>query len=117
LKHHLAGAEKDVLACTAVPIEVKAQMWDIVASLQQKLVKKTQTTEFEKHINVIAESADEAEKRKMSSEADGAANLFKRKNNQATINSIFKLMMHAWILLLSFTTMLFLSMQSRVKNL
>jgi hypothetical protein len=26
----------------------------------------------------------------MSSEADGAANLFKRKNNQATINSIFK---------------------------
>jgi hypothetical protein len=37
----LDGTQKDVVACTAVPIEVKAQMWDVVASLQQKLVKKT----------------------------------------------------------------------------
>ncbi|KAK2426072.1 hAT dimerization domain-containing protein [Trifolium repens] len=56
LKHHLAGTQKDVVACTAVPIEVKAQMWDVVASLQQKLVQKTQTAEFEEQIDVIAES-------------------------------------------------------------
>jgi hypothetical protein len=90
LKHHLAGTNKDVEACPTVPIEVKVQMWDVVASLQQKLAKKTQTAEFEEQINVIAESADEAGKRKLSADADGASNLFKRKNNQTTINSIFK---------------------------
>jgi hypothetical protein len=36
LKHHLAGTNKDVEACPTVPIEVKVQMWDVVASLQQK---------------------------------------------------------------------------------
>jgi hypothetical protein len=90
LKHHLAGTNKNVEACPTVPIEVKVQVWDVVASLQQKLAKKTQTAEFEEQINVIAESADEAGKRKLSADADGASNLFKRKNNQTTINSIFK---------------------------
>jgi hypothetical protein len=36
LKHHLAGTNKNVEACPTVPIEVKVQMWDVVASLQQK---------------------------------------------------------------------------------
>ncbi|KAK2437233.1 hAT dimerization domain-containing protein [Trifolium repens] len=62
LKHHLAGTQKDVVVCTAVPIEVKAQMWDVVASLQQKLVKKTRTAEFEEQIDVIGESADHYKK-------------------------------------------------------
>jgi hypothetical protein len=33
---------------------------------------------------------DEAGKRKIYADGNGAANLFKRKNNQTTINSIFK---------------------------
>ncbi|GAU36121.1 hypothetical protein TSUD_374840 [Trifolium subterraneum] len=90
LKHHLAGTQKDVEACPTVPVEVKVQMWDVVASLQQKLVKKTQSAEFDEQINVIADSADEAGKRKISLDADSPTNLFKRKNSQTTINSIFK---------------------------
>ncbi|PNY01829.1 hypothetical protein L195_g025132 [Trifolium pratense] len=48
------GTQKDVGACTRVPIEVKVLMWEVVASLQQKLVKKTQIAQFEEPINVIA---------------------------------------------------------------
>ncbi|RYR14782.1 hypothetical protein Ahy_B04g071478 [Arachis hypogaea] len=34
LKHHLAGTQKDVGACTTVNDEVKKQMWDVVSGLQ-----------------------------------------------------------------------------------
>ncbi|RYQ96178.1 hypothetical protein Ahy_B08g091768 [Arachis hypogaea] len=34
LKHHLAGTQKDVGACTTVSDEVKKQMWDVVSGLQ-----------------------------------------------------------------------------------
>ncbi|XLS57853.1 hypothetical protein HN51_007608 [Arachis hypogaea] len=33
LKHHLAGTQKDVGACTTVSDEVKKQMWDVVSGL------------------------------------------------------------------------------------
>ncbi|RYR14645.1 hypothetical protein Ahy_B04g071302 [Arachis hypogaea] len=41
LKHHLAGTQKDVGACTTVSDEVKKQMWDVVSGLQVNLMKKT----------------------------------------------------------------------------
>ncbi|XP_019465412.1 PREDICTED: uncharacterized protein LOC109363616 [Lupinus angustifolius] len=41
LKHHLAGTQKYVGACIAVPDVVKKEMWNIVASLQDKQNKKS----------------------------------------------------------------------------
>ncbi|XLR35127.1 hypothetical protein S83_063027, partial [Arachis hypogaea] len=88
LKHHLAGTQKDVGACTTVSDEVKKQMWDVVSGLQVNLMKKT---------NMGGASPGEAtkevdttgEKRK-GKELDG--NIFKktRISTQTTINNIFK---------------------------
>src|SRR3954463_7727965 len=39
LKHHLAGTQKDVEACKSVSDEVRKQMWEIVASLQESWLK------------------------------------------------------------------------------
>ena len=40
LKHHLAGTQKEVVACKSVTDEVKGEMFEVVVGLQQKLMKK-----------------------------------------------------------------------------
>jgi hypothetical protein len=42
LKHHLAGTQKDVDACKAVPDEIKREMLQICIRLQENLMKKTE---------------------------------------------------------------------------
>jgi hypothetical protein len=42
LKHHLAGTQKDVDACKAVPDEIKREMLQICIRLQEYLMKKTE---------------------------------------------------------------------------
>ncbi|XLV04093.1 hypothetical protein S245_018430, partial [Arachis hypogaea] len=88
LKHHLAGTQKDVGACTAVSDEIKKQMWDVVSGLQVNLMKKTSVGgaspgEATKEVDTTGE------KRK-GKELDG--NIFKktRISTQTTINNIFK---------------------------
>ncbi|XLR27849.1 hypothetical protein HN51_041158, partial [Arachis hypogaea] len=79
LKHHLAGTQKDIGACTAVSDEVKKQMWDVVSGLQVNLTKKT---------SMGGTSPGETTK-----EGDTTdSNIFKkiRINTQTTINNIFK---------------------------
>jgi hypothetical protein len=39
LKHHLAGTQKDVEACKAVPNEIKSEILQICARLQENLIK------------------------------------------------------------------------------
>lgn len=88
LKHHLAGTQKDVGACRAVPEEVKKEIWEIVVGLQEKLLKKT--------IPQVEEEEDVGDlKRKR--EDRSSTGIFKRSgasSNQTTINSIFKKGLH-----------------------
>ncbi|KAI9091624.1 hypothetical protein K1719_028067 [Acacia pycnantha] len=73
LKHHLAGTQKDVRACRAMPEEVKKEMLNIVAGLQVKLMKNTRTlTQLEEE-----ETGCEIEKRKRD-EGGGGSNIFKK---------------------------------------
>jgi hypothetical protein len=40
LKHHLAGSQKDVKPCRAVPEDVQKEMFQLVYALQEALIKK-----------------------------------------------------------------------------
>ena len=88
LKHHLAGTSKDVGACIAVLEDVKKSMLGVVSLLQQNLVKKSIFIEFEGD-GGMAES-ESARKRPSEERTDESSNIFKRRNTQTTINSIFK---------------------------
>ncbi|XP_061374524.1 uncharacterized protein LOC133316764 [Gastrolobium bilobum] len=87
-KHHLAGTKKDVEACPSVPDEVKKEMFENVASLQERFLKKS----------MIVESDDEeegqCEKRTKTKEVEvGSTNFFKKRGKgsvQSTINNMFK---------------------------
>ncbi|KAI5440037.1 hypothetical protein KIW84_025408 [Lathyrus oleraceus] len=43
LKHHLAGTQKDVEACKAVPNEIKREILQVCSRLHENLIKKTET--------------------------------------------------------------------------
>jgi len=84
LKHHLAGTSKDVRACILVPEEVKKLMLDTIATLQQKLLKKSMSRED----NSVSNS-ENARKGPSEEEIGDSSNIFKRGGTQTTINSIF----------------------------
>ncbi|XLR64957.1 hypothetical protein S83_015629, partial [Arachis hypogaea] len=88
LKHHLAGTQKDVEACTSVTDKVKKQTWDVVSRLQVNLIKKINMGGGSP-ARTAAEGDTTTEKRK-GKELEG--NIFKktRISTQSTINNIFK---------------------------
>ena len=85
LKHHLAGTSKDVGTCVSVPENVKKSMLDIVVSLQQNFLRKSNCRE-----ESCMEQTETARKRSSEEEIGNSSNIFKRNGTQSTINSIFK---------------------------
>lgn len=91
LKHHLAGTQKDVEACRGVIDEVRKEMWEVVATLQEKLIKKSNenkgvASRVHEDIEVVGE------KRKRQEVVENPVDLFKNRgvSSQLTINSVFK---------------------------
>lgn len=82
LKHHLAGTQRDVEPCKAVPDEIQKEMLQICAILQENLIKKTEAMAEE-------EKAGVGEKRMKSS---NSGNMFKKRcfSSQPTINTVLK---------------------------
>ncbi|XLR53660.1 hypothetical protein HN51_021928, partial [Arachis hypogaea] len=88
LKHHLAGTQKDVGACTTVSDEVKKQMWDVVSGLQVNLMKKTNMGGVSP--GEATKEVDTTGEKRKGKELDG--NIFNKTHisTQLTINNIFK---------------------------
>ena len=82
LKHHLAGTQKDVEACKAVPDEIKREILQVCSRLQENLIKKTEA--------MVEEEMSEACSKRMSSNNSG--NIFKKRcfSSQPSINAVLK---------------------------
>ncbi|KAG6509969.1 hypothetical protein ZIOFF_027977 [Zingiber officinale] len=96
LKHHLAGTQKDVGACKAVSDDVRKEMWKIVSSLQENLIKRAKEIEGRSSdsspLGQYEDEEVEGAKRQRREIAKNPADLFKKRgvSSQTTINGIFK---------------------------
>ncbi|XP_042452411.1 uncharacterized protein LOC122037026 isoform X2 [Zingiber officinale] len=96
LKHHLAGTQKDVGACKAVSDDVRKEMWKIVSSLQENLIKRAKEIEGRSSdsspLGQYEDEEVEGAKRQRREIAKNSADLFKKRgvSSQTTINGIFK---------------------------
>ncbi|KAG6480165.1 hypothetical protein ZIOFF_063643 [Zingiber officinale] len=96
LKHHLAGTQKDVGACKAVSDDVRKEMWKIVSSLQENLIKRAKEIEGRSSdsspLGQYEDEEVEGAKRQRQEIAKNPADLFKKRDvsSQTTINGIFK---------------------------
>jgi hypothetical protein len=82
LKHHLAGTQKDVEVCKAVPDEIEIEMLQICARLQENLIKKTEA--------MVEKERSEVGEKRMNTNSSG--NIFKKRcfSSQPSINAVLK---------------------------
>ncbi|XP_042449877.1 uncharacterized protein LOC122034629 [Zingiber officinale] len=96
LKHHLAGTQKDVGACKAVSDDVRKEMWKIISSLQENLIKRAKEIERRSSdsspLGQYEDEEVEGAKRQRREIAKNPGDLFKKRgvSSQTTINGIFK---------------------------
>ncbi|KAG6467383.1 hypothetical protein ZIOFF_074788 [Zingiber officinale] len=83
LKHHLAGTQKDVGACKAVSDDVRKEMWKIVSSLQENLIKRAKEIEGRSSdsspLGQYEDEEVEGAKRQRREIAKNPADLFKKR--------------------------------------
>ncbi|KAG6516356.1 hypothetical protein ZIOFF_026815 [Zingiber officinale] len=93
LKHHLAGTQKDVGACKAVSDDVRKEMWKIVSSLQENLIKRAKEIEGRSSdsspLGQYEDEEVEGAKRQRREIAKNPADLFKKRGGVA-INFVRK---------------------------
>ncbi|KAG6506774.1 hypothetical protein ZIOFF_032103 [Zingiber officinale] len=97
LKHHLAGTQKDVGACKAVSDDVRKEMWKIVSSLQENLIKRAKEIEGRSSdsspLGQYEDEEVEGAKRQRREIAKNPADLFKKRDNAANYKAAGEMLM------------------------